>query len=82
MKYIIVELEQTCWACPSQWSGKTSEGAEIYGRYRWGYLSLDIDDQQVYGRQLGGDFDGWMSTAEFLQNISEVASSSSELTVR
>lgn len=31
----IVEAVRTCVACPSQWSAKTSEGQEIYLRYRF-----------------------------------------------
>lgn len=77
MKYRIQDLKQTCFACPSQWSGMTTEGATVYGRYRWGYLSLDINNVHVYGRQLGDDLDGVMSTSEFLGHVSEVAELSS-----
>ena len=34
----IVELTQTCYACPSQWEGTTSEGRYLYIRYQVSHL--------------------------------------------
>lgn len=38
------ELQMTCSACPSQWEGYTTDGAFIYIRYRYGYLTVDLHD--------------------------------------
>ena len=41
----IKELKQTCFACPSQWEGKLSDGRMIHIRYRWGHLSIRISEK-------------------------------------
>lgn len=48
----IVSLTQTCSACPSQWEGKTANGEEVYVRYRWGHLNVDIDGVTKFSKQL------------------------------
>lgn len=35
----ITEIRRTCFACPSQWEGKTESGY-VYIRFRWGSLSV------------------------------------------
>src|SRR5436305_1697328 len=35
----ISEIRRTCFACPSQWEGK-SESGYVYIRFRWGILSI------------------------------------------
>lgn len=72
---ILRELEQTCWACPSQWEGKTDEGKYVYVRYRWGILSVGfgkdewaaVDDSKSIG-QYGDWLDGVMTTEEMLEH--------------
>lgn len=50
---IVVEsITMTCGACPTQWEGHTNDGKSVYVRYRWGYLSVDVNDKTVYGRQI------------------------------
>lgn len=39
----IKTIEQTCFACPSQWDIMTEDGQYIYARFRWGYLSVKIN---------------------------------------
>lgn len=68
----VVDVRQTCWACPAQWEGTLDDGRMFYVRYRWGYLSVrvspapttDIDDavagEEIFGDSLGGEFDGSM----------------------
>ncbi|WP_028058300.1 hypothetical protein [Candidatus Solirubrobacter pratensis] len=41
-KVEITDLEQTCWACPSQWEGKLADGRHVYIRYRWGFLRVTV----------------------------------------
>ena len=38
----VVSVEQTCFACPAQWSGKTDDDRDVYVRYRGGcgYVSV------------------------------------------
>jgi hypothetical protein len=36
----ITKIKKTCWACPSQWEGKTKDGRAVYIRFRWGNLSV------------------------------------------
>lgn len=47
---VIVAVEQTCGACPSQWQAKTDDGRDVYARYRsgCGYVSVGrrTDDNQ------------------------------------
>ena len=65
----ITELEQTCFACPSQWEGKTETGKEVYIRYRWGYLSIRVDEEEMHVGKLGGGFDGHIEESEMLQTL-------------
>ena len=54
---LITKLIQTCGACPSQWYGKSIDDNgiehEIYIRYRWGYLRLDVNDNTTAGKDMG-----------------------------
>jgi hypothetical protein len=52
---VVVEVQRECLACPSSWSGKTYDGKEVYARYRWGYLSVTVDDNVIFGSQLDED---------------------------
>jgi hypothetical protein len=61
------DLTQTCSACPSQWDGMTTDGRSVYIRYRFGYLSVDISDEEVYGDYYGDSMDGFMTTNEMLE---------------
>ena len=68
----IIELEQTCYACPSQWEGKTLSGQDVYIRYRWGYLSISIDEKAIYGEQIGDEWSGvlaWRRVEEILNSL-------------
>jgi hypothetical protein len=57
----------TCFACPSQWEGKTVDGREFYARYRWGTLTVEIDGEVVKSVQCGEEYDGVMSTNTMLE---------------
>lgn len=65
-------LDKTCDACPAQWEGETEDGRDIYIRYRWGYLSVTLnpwteDSEEIFVRQIGGEYDGSMGTKEMLE---------------
>jgi hypothetical protein len=62
--WLIADLEQTCWACPSQWEGRTADGSDLYIRYRHGHLSVDVGGETVFALDHGDALDGVMSTAK------------------
>jgi hypothetical protein len=75
---VITELKCTCSSCPTQWEGWTDDRRQIYVRYRHGYLSIRVgkpDDaeefaavrgKKIFGKQLGGEFDGILEPEELL----------------
>lgn len=60
---IITELRCVCGACPLAYEGKTDDGREVYIRYRWGTVRLDLDGETLVRRQVGDELDGTMSYA-------------------
>jgi hypothetical protein len=71
--YIIASIIQTCSACPSQWSGKTLEGEDVYIRYRHGCLRMDINGNTVYeADEVDDDYDSYIDLQEALQHIGGV----------
>ncbi len=65
----IIKITNTCFACPSQWEAFTDDKFPIYIRYRWGYLSVRLGQQnssissavggdEIFGKQLADDLDG------------------------
>ena len=44
----IVNIKQTCYACPSQWEGLDEDGKEVYIRFRHGTLRLDINNETIF----------------------------------
>jgi hypothetical protein len=47
LKFPFSILERTCFACPSQWEGFTSDGRGVYIRYRHDKLSVYISRTSV-----------------------------------
>ena len=70
--YKVKEITQTCFACPSQWEGKTIGGDEVYIRYRHGDLRVDINDNTVWGDGFGDPLDGFMTYDELKINLKDV----------
>ena len=64
---IVKELENTCMACPSQWEGKTVANEEVYIRYRWGTLRVDLNGETIFSADCGDAYDGSMETDEMLE---------------
>lgn len=74
-KIRVVQLVQTCVACPSQWDGMTDDGRKVYVRYRFaeGYVRVGaIGDHDEFAGVNGdvvaefteegaNEFDGCMS---------------------
>lgn len=72
-KLVVDRYTQTCYACPSQWDIYTRDGHYIYARYRWGYLSLTLDDkEEIFGINFGDKLDGTMNTDELKMVTQEI----------
>jgi hypothetical protein len=65
----LVQLIPWDTANPSQWSGKTDEGRDVYIRYRWGVLSVEDENTQKSLAKLchGGKYSGTMDTETMLK---------------
>jgi hypothetical protein len=81
----ISKLKHTCGACPSQWEFYTFDNRPVYVRYRWGFLSVSIGEQNgtimdaVHGsriitKELGNSLDGvigWRRVKEELNKLTK-----------
>lgn len=65
-------LNQTCFAFPSQWEGETTEGENFYARYRWGWFYAEIDGKLIYEWESGDDFDGVMPEEEMMNHLKDI----------
>jgi len=73
----VVELTQTCSACPSQWSGVTEDGRDIYVRYRWGHLwiSWGVTGDMILSRDIGESaWDGLLTYEELVEQTRGIIS--------
>jgi hypothetical protein len=69
----IGDLRQTCFAVPSQWEGRLrqrpdGQAPDLYIRYRYGELRVEVDHEVVYREQIGDDLDGVMDIDTVLQH--------------
>jgi hypothetical protein len=72
---VLVELVQTCEACPSQWEGVTDTGLHFYARYRHGRLGWGVGEtitDAVHDAfedrvEVPREADGWMDTEEMVK---------------
>ena len=69
----VVELEQTCRACPAQWEGRTADGRHVYVRYRFGWLQVgvgatleDAIDDETITLKLGDGMDGFLTYSQLI----------------
>lgn len=71
-------LKKTCDACPSQWEGRTTDWKEVYIRYRWGRLTVQVavdpttnplDADFLVNEVLGGSFDGFMTEDDLFEHL-------------
>lgn len=70
----VTKIVNTCTACPSQWSGVTDDEKEVYVRYRWGYLSVDVGEDCVFEANPGDSLDGYMDFDELKEHTKNVIS--------
>ena len=76
---VVTKISSTCFACPSQWEGRTSDCRAIYVRYRWGHLSIRVSEpkdrrphaavmgQSVFEMDHGGRYDGCLDYEELIK---------------
>jgi len=62
--YIITEIKRTCIACPAQWEGTFMGGAELYIRYRYGFLSVRKNGVELFALCIGDPLDGTLEYAK------------------
>lgn len=54
----VSDVHQTCQACPSQWEGITGTNLPIYARYRFGRLTVELDELCIFDTEIGDSLDG------------------------
>ena len=62
--YIVTEAEIECGMCPFQLYGTTTHGEDVYVRERFGHLTIRINDDEVFYKEVGMAFDGVTDLAE------------------
>lgn len=68
-------LEITCSACPSQWDGVLANGKRIYIRYRFGILTAETYESNIFDRSLllakdlNDKWGGVLSTEEMISHL-------------
>lgn len=48
----VTELRCVCFGAPVAWEGTTEDGREVYIRYGYGQLLVDVDEKEVYEKHL------------------------------
>ena len=72
-KLKVKSYQQTCWACPSQWDIFTDRSEYIYARYRWGHLTLALNNYKpIFSEQVGGSLDGVMDIDELKELTKDI----------
>ncbi|ACU63420.1 hypothetical protein [Chitinophaga pinensis] len=91
MKAVIVKIERTCSAFPTQYEGTLDNGKMFYFRFRWGELCIsesispteDIDDAiigtVVLEIQTDDDWNGVMSPEQVVSYLSPIYQLSAEI---
>lgn len=69
---VLTKLESLYTSCPEQWEGWDVDGKYYYIRYRYGYLSVTNNESynsiDYFGKQIGDEMDGCMSTEDMLEH--------------
>lgn len=61
----VVEIQMTTDACPAQWNGKLDTGDNLYIRYRFGRLTVRINDETfLEAVQKVNQMDGSMASSQ------------------
>ena len=70
-KIKLVQLKQTCFACPTQFEAIDSNGDEYYFRYRWGVMRIDKNGETIFREQFGDELDGSCEFNDFIEQAIE-----------
>lgn len=81
MMETIQYVEQSCFACPTIFEVKLSDGTEAYIKFRWGWISLikESPREEILSEKISDDFDGvisWKDTVKWLKSKNYVVQSS------
>lgn len=80
----VIQLAQTCGASPSQWEGITDNSEQVYIRYRWGILTVNlgapndtsefagVKGKLIFRCEHGDAMDGYMDTREMSALVSDI----------
>lgn len=65
-------IEQSCFACPTIFNVKLSDGTEAYIKFRWGWISLiqESPREEIVSEKISDDYDGvisWEDTVKWLE---------------
>lgn len=93
-KVTVISAQVECGMCPYTIAGITTKGWTVYARYRWGLLSVRIDERDpapfsgaagvwILAKQIDPKgLDGWMTYEELKQHTTEIISWPDELSPR
>ena len=65
---VVAKVQEAGGACPFQLYGQTDKGEEVYARYRWGHLRVEVNKEVVFTKQVGEDQDDAKVLAEYEAN--------------
>jgi len=80
-KTIVKNLNQTCFATPSQWEGSVGTRGSIFIRYRHGVLRVDLSKTNrkawengvtILKKEIGDRFNGYMETSDMKRELSAI----------
>jgi hypothetical protein len=57
---------------PSRWEGTTVDGEELYIKYAWGELLIELDGETVFQQEIGSELDtiiGWEEIEDILMEL-------------
>ncbi|AGY46548.1 hypothetical protein BigBertha_40 [Bacillus phage BigBertha] len=67
-RYVKLEkISQTCFACPTQFEGKTDNGDYLYCRYRYGWMSIELNGKELMDVKYGDEWAGCCSWEDFVK---------------
>lgn len=74
----IERMECTCSACPTQYDIYLTDGRNVYLRYRWGHLRIELEGEVIYEWDHPGEkdehginYDGSMELREVVSHLAK-----------
>lgn len=73
MDQVLQIVEQTSWGCPCLWIVIFPDGEYGYIRYRWGRLSLSLENSlnSIKSEDIGDNLDGVISFFDMEYHLNE-----------